>query len=71
MIAALCILVPAIGIIVTKLFLGFLKAEIRGFVESLNFYSFSVSQFFVYTNSTLLVIIFLSSKTIERLLITF
>ena len=44
-----------------------MKAEIRGFVESLNFYNFSVSQFFVYTNSTLLVIIFLSSKTIERL----
>ena len=44
-----------------------LKAEIRGFVESLNFYNFSVSQFFVHTNFTLLVIIFLSSKTIERL----
>jgi hypothetical protein len=42
-----------------------MKAEIRGFVESLNFYNFSVSQFFVLANSTILVTIFLSSKTIE------
>jgi len=45
----------------------YMKAEIRGFVESLNFYNFSVSQFFVYITSPLLVIIFLSSKAIERL----